>query len=177
MGASRREEFLEAVRTAAEGTPYAVTPTDAGFDVGLDLVDAQWYGLFNKQGLTRTFVHHVAVSEDGTYSITDDSRSLEWVAGVPRMSLGASRTVGRVKEFGFEKVWALDEHGRPGKVVDYRFGSEEGRSLVTAVGDRLGLRQKRGRAEAVGLWFGVAALVGMVLGGVIALVLLLLGKL
>ena len=87
--------------------------------------------MLNKAGLSKAYTHHVSVPEDGTYSITDDSREVEWVAGVPRVSASASRQVGRVKEFGVQKVWAFDENGQFGKVVDYRFNSEEGRDLVT----------------------------------------------
>jgi hypothetical protein len=51
---SARREFFEGVRRAAEGTPYVVTETENGFDVTLDIVAAQWFGLFNKAGLKRT---------------------------------------------------------------------------------------------------------------------------
>ena len=159
---SQREEFLAAMQEAAAGTPYAVTPTENGFDVGLDVVDAQWYGVFNKAGLSKTYVHHVHVGEDGTYSITDDSRSLDWVAGVPRVSAQASRQIGRVKEFGVQKVWAFDENGQFGNVVDYRFNSEEGRDLVTTVADHLGLKQERGASEKIGLWVAVLTVAGLV---------------
>lgn len=40
------EELRRAVEEAATGTPYVVTPTEHGFDVSLDIVDAQWFGLF-----------------------------------------------------------------------------------------------------------------------------------
>jgi hypothetical protein len=167
---SRRDDFLAAMQEAAAGTPYAVTPTETGFDVGLDVVDAQWYGLINKAGLTKTYVHHVKVDEDGTYSVTDDMRTLNWVAGVPRLAVSGSRTVGRVKEFSFQKTWALDEHGQVAKVVDYTFNSEEGRQLVTTVGAHLGLEQVRGTAEKIGIWFAVVALVGCLITVIVLLV-------
>ena len=174
---SQRDEFLAAMQAAAEGTPYAVTRTEDGFDVGLDIVDAQWYGLFNKAGLTRTYVHHVRVGEDGSYSITDDSRSMDWVAGVPRVSASATRQIGRVKEFGVQKIWAFEEHGQFGNVVDYRFNSEEGRDLVTTVADRLGLKQERGTSEKIGLWVALLTVAGLVVCGIVIGILALAGAL
>jgi len=172
-----REDFIAALQQATAGTPYAVTPTEGGFDVALEVVDAQWYGLFNKAGLTKTYVHHVRVSEDGSYSVTDDSRSVEWVAGVPRVSAEASRQVGRVKEFGVQKIWAFDEHGQMAKVVDYRFNSEEGRDLVTTVGNHLGLKQERGTSEKIGLWVALLTVAGLVVCGIVIGILALAGAL
>lgn len=54
-------EFADAVQRAAAGTPYVVSVTEGGFDVGLDIVDAQWFGLFNAAGLQKTYVHHVTM--------------------------------------------------------------------------------------------------------------------
>ena len=124
---STRQEFFERVRAAAEGTPYAVTETTEGFDVTLDIVDAQWFGLFNKAGLRKVYTHHVKLSDDGAFSVTDESRSLEWVAGTPLIAATREVQRGRIKEFGFQKVWAFDEHGNFGVQADYRFNSEEGR--------------------------------------------------
>lgn len=171
-----RQDFLDGVRQAAAGTPYVVTATDAGFDVTLDIVDAQWFGLFDKAGLDKVYIHHVAVADDGTYTVTDDSRTVEWVAGVPRASASAERVYGRVKEFGVQKVWALDEHGRFGPVVGFRFNSEEGRDLVKGVAQQLGLKEKRGAAERTGLVFALVAGVGSVITLLVLLVLALLGK-
>ncbi|MBS2940024.1 hypothetical protein KDN32_19990 [Nocardioides sp. J2M5] len=171
------EELRRGVEAAAAGTPYVVAPTERGFDVSLDLVDAQWFGLFNAAGLRKQYTHHVAVRGDGTYTVTDDSREVEWVAGVPRVAAGASRQIGRFKELGVQKVWAFDERGRFGPVVDFRFSSEEGRDLVTGVADQLGLRLRRGTAEIIGLVFALVAVVGLVVGGAAVGVLALLGRL
>ena len=173
---SMRDQFLQGVQEALDGEPYAVAPTADGFDVTLDVVDAQWYGLFNKAGLTKAFIHHVRVGDDGSYSITDDSRELEWVAGVPRLGATASRQVGRVKEFSFRKTYALDENLQPAKVVDYSFSSEEGRSLITAVADRLGLKQQRGTAEKIGIWFAVIGGVGALITVIVLLIAAAMGK-
>ena len=157
------ERLLQAVRRSAEGTPYVVTPTDDGFDVALDIVDAQWFGLYSAEGLTKVFVHHVTVPGDGTYSVTDDAFTLEWEAGVPTLSGSVERTRGHVKEVGFEKVWAFDRNGRFGKVVDVRFDSEEGRRLIRDAAAQVGLRKERGTAEKIGLAFAVIGALGALL--------------
>ncbi|MFC6285503.1 hypothetical protein ACFP3Q_06180 [Nocardioides sp. GCM10027113] len=176
VGPVTAEELRRRVEVAAEGTPYVVTPTRRGFDVTLDIVDAQWFGLLNKAGLSKVYTHHVAVREDGTYTVTDDVRTVEWVAGVPQVKGSSERMYGRVKELGVQKVWALDEHGRFGQVVDFRFSSEEGRDLVEAVAEQLGLRLRRGAAETVGLVFGVIGAVGALATIVVLVVLFLMGK-
>lgn len=175
-GAPAAEEFRRRVEATTEGTPYVVTPTASGFDVTLDIVDAQWFGVLNKAGLSKVYIHHVAVPGDGTYTVTDDSRTVEWVAGVPQAKGSAERVYGRVKEFGVQKVWAFDENGRFGQVVDFRFNSEEGRDLVTGVAEQLGLRQRRGAAEKTGLVFGAVFGGLTVIGIVVVLVLLAMGK-
>lgn len=168
-------EFFRRVQAATEGTPYVVTETDEGFDVTLDIVDAQWFGVFNKAGLAKVYVHHVQMPEAGVYSVTDDSREVEWVAGVPTAKASASRVRGRVVEFGGEKVWALDAQGRFGVQADYRFNSEEGRDLITGVAEQLHLTPRRGSAERIGLYVGIFAAVGAVIAGILLVVLALTG--
>jgi hypothetical protein len=137
---STRDEFFERVRAAAEGTPYVVTETEKGFDVTLDVVDAQWYGVLNKAGVKRVFSHHVRWLGDDAYSITDESRSLEWVAGAPRIAASAAVMKGRIIQFGARKVWAFDAQGHFGVQAEYRFDSREGRDLIEGVAAQLGLK-------------------------------------
>ena len=73
-------------------------------------------------------------------------------------------------------MWAFDESGRFGRVVDFRFDSEEGRDLVTGIADQLDLRQRRGAAEKTGLVFGVVFGALTVIGIVVVLVLLATGR-
>jgi hypothetical protein len=172
---STRQQFFEGVRAAAEGTPYTVTETEDGFDVALDIVDAQWFGLFNKAGLKWLYIHHVNLKGDGVYSITDESRRLEWVAGTPRISASAEVTKGRIVEFSKQKVWAFDENGDFGVQADYRFSSEEGRALVEGVAKQLELEQRRGMEEKIGMFFAALAIGGLVIGGIVVAILALLG--
>jgi hypothetical protein len=168
-------EFREAVRTAAQGTPYVVKAVDGGFDLQLDVANAAWFGLFDRAGLSRMHVHHVRLRDDGRYVVVDDVRGIDWVAGTPRTAVTAERVRGRVKTFGREKVWALDEHGRFGVRADFRFDSEEGRELVTGVGDQLGLRLRRSTEETIGLAFALGTIAVALLMGLVVLVLWLAG--
>lgn len=164
------------VREAASGTPYTVTSVEGGFDVALDLADAQWWGLFNRAGMRRAMSHEVRLRDDGTYAITDVERRLDWVAGEPRVAATMSVQRGRIISFGGEQVWAIGDSGRIEAVVDYRFDTAEGRRLIEVVADRMGLVQVRGTPERLGLIFGVVAGIGALLTAIILLVLALLGK-
>ncbi|SDD89681.1 hypothetical protein [Nocardioides lianchengensis] len=170
------EQFAAAVARAADGTPYEVTPTATGFDVGVNIVDEQWYGVLSKSGLRKTFVHHVEVRDsDRSYSITDESRTIRWVAGVPQLTGSVQMQKGRIIEFGAEKVWAFDEHGNFGVQADYRFGSQEGRDLIEGVAKQLGLGSRRGMHEKIGIGMALTVAVGIVVMGVIGVALWSLG--
>jgi len=106
-------EFFAAVAAAAQDSPYAVTRTEEGFDVALDIADDRWWTLLGKAGMQKTYIHHVAAPGDRTYTVTDDSRTVEWVGSVPKLSVEAERVLGRVREFGFEKAWGIREDGTP----------------------------------------------------------------
>ncbi len=170
------DRLYEGVRTASSGTPYAVQTTDDGFEVTLDVVDAEWYGVLNKAGLSKVWTWHVRVDGD-TYSITDESRTVEWVAGAPRIAGSVEVFKGRKIEFGSEKIWAFDEHGRFGRVADYKFDSREGRDLIEGVAGQLGMKQKRGPEERIALFFAALAIGGLVIGGIVVAVLALAGVL
>lgn len=160
-------ELFARVQQAAEDTPYKVVPTTKGFDVELDVVDATWFGLFNKAGLKHAFTHHVSVPETGTYAVTDDARTVEWIAGTPRIAYETSREVGRIKKVSFNRTYAFNEQGEFGKVVDFTFNSEEGRALIDSAATEIGYRPVRGSIEKIGLFIGLGTLVLLVLMGVI----------
>ena len=59
--------------------------------------------------------------------------------------------------------------------ADYTFSSEEGRELITDLAEQLGLEQRRGTAERIGLYFAVVGLVGAAITLVVNLILWLTG--
>lgn len=177
MSASR--ELVEAVRTRLADTPYRLEETEDGFDVGIDLADATYYSLMYQQHLDKTFTYRVKLDEAAkVLAITDDSYELHWKRGtdvsgsVPVPTLGArlSRSMGRLESKSFERVYAVNEDGQFGKVVDYSFDSAEGRRHIREPARELGWTEKRGTAERIGIAF---ALVGG-LGALVTVVVLLL---
>lgn len=178
MPTSTAAGLLEGVRGRAAGSPYVVEVTEKGFDVKLNIVDAQWYALFSKQGLRRTWVYHVKVDEAaGTYAITDDEYTVSWSNGVggnliPTLTKSMERQMGTTYEFSTEKVWAWDQSGQFGKVVDYTFNSAEGRALIDTVAQGDGWKKTMSARTKVGVAF---AIVGG-LGALITVVAVLLSR-
>ncbi len=127
--------------------------------------------------MSRTCVHHVKWLDDRVFSVTDESRTLEWVAGTPRIAASGEVKRGRVIERGWQKVWAFDKHGEFGVQAEYRFDSEEGRRLITGVAGELGLAQRRGTEERIALAAAAVAIGGLVIGGIVVAVLALSGAL
>ena len=82
---SATEDLFAAVQARAAGTPYVVEATADGFDVRLALEDPQWFGQLREWRLTQASVQHVqAVEASRTIMITDEIRTLTWVAGTRR---------------------------------------------------------------------------------------------
>ena len=178
MSASR--DLIEAVQARLAGTPYRLDVTDDGFDVAVDLADATYYLLMHQQHLERTFTYRVQLDEAAkVMSITDDSYELRWKrgvdvsGGVPVPTLGAklSRSMGRLESRSFQKVYAVDEQGQLGKVVDYSFDSAEGRRYIREPARELGWIEKAGNAQRIGIAFAVLGGVGALVTVVLLLVL------
>ena len=153
---SNTDQLIAAVREAAQGTPYVVEEKPGGFDLKINVVDAQWWTLLRKSGLKKVFTHRVRL--DGaarTLTITDISNTFSWGAGgtTPRLQAAAGTQRGRVHERSFRKELGVDlrsgEVGKVGKVVDYSFSAGEGRDLVRAVARQHGWSEKMGGTGSV----------------------------
>ncbi|MBE5477888.1 hypothetical protein E3G68_005242 [Mycobacteroides abscessus] len=134
-------EFRDAVAKAVENTPYTVEDTKNGFTVHLDVVDARWWGLFGREGLTSSFSWRVK-ERGSSFTIYDRKIRMQWVAGAPRLAGTMEYQGGRIVGFTREKIWALSDRGVIEPVVDYRFNSREGRDLIRLVAKQLGLRER-----------------------------------
>jgi hypothetical protein len=109
--------------------PYRVI--DGAAD-GVDLVaewkvvDAQWYGIFEKAGYKKTFrillkldpQRHEVRAQDREFEI-------EWSAGVPKLSFAASGFKGQTQEVSFGIGYGFTEELKPGVVYNYRFNTKE----------------------------------------------------
>ncbi len=90
------------------------------------IVDAQWYEIFAKAGLSRSFrilmkldpAKHEVRAQDREYEVS-------WTAGVPKLSIAASAFRGQKQEISFGTAYAFTEELKPGEVYNYRFNTNE----------------------------------------------------
>ncbi|UQE76052.1 hypothetical protein MYK68_05520 [Gordonia sp. PP30] len=104
-----------------------------GSAVGVDLVaewkivDARWYEVFGKAGLEKVFRTLMRFDDAaGDFRAVDQEWSVQWQAGVPRLSLAAEAFRGPKKEISFGTAAAFrEEDRRLGVVYDYSFSTGE----------------------------------------------------
>lgn len=109
--------------------PYQIID---GISEGADLiaewkiVDAQWYQIFAKAGLTDVFKIYMKFHPETHEVKTKDKRfTVEWEVGIPTLRISVSSFSGQMqmKEFGTE--YAFTENFQPGQVYSYRFETSE----------------------------------------------------
>ena len=171
---SNTDQLIAAVREAAEGSPYVVHEKPYGFDLRIDIVDAQWWTLLRKSGVKRVFTYEVRTSDRAKkMSITDVSNTVRWsggggVSSVPSLHMEKSFQRGRVYQYSFQKEVGVDARtGRLGTPVSYSFRSGEGRDLIRDAAERTGWTEKmpleqKGALIFAGAIVAVGALVGLV---------------
>lgn len=112
------------------GSPWGVRD---GRGEGVDLiaewkiVDAAWYQVFAKAGLEKVFQILMRFDDEaGEVRAVDREWSVQWEAGVPRLSLATEAFRGQKKEVSFGTAVAFREEDlRLGVVYDYRFKTSE----------------------------------------------------
>jgi hypothetical protein len=142
-------DFFTSTRKPAAGVPVlsaeqvkqkllAVNRPTAPFKIadgsaeGVDLiaewkvVDAQWYEIFAKAGLKKTF-RILLKLDPQTHEVRAQDREFEisWTAGVPKLSVAVSGFKGQKQEISFGAAWAFTEELKPGQVYNYRFNTKE----------------------------------------------------
>lgn len=170
---STAHELIARVRQDTEGSPYTVTETPDGFNLGINIVDAQWYTLIRKSGLKRVFTYEVRL-DDAAQSMTiiDVANTVKWSGGTESgggLSLHAEKKMqrGRVYQFSFGKEYGVDaKTGKVGKVADYSFNSNEGRNLIRDAAKELDWSEEASGVQkgaiAMGILGGGGALVAVV---------------
>jgi hypothetical protein len=171
---SNTDQLIAAVREAAEGSPYVVAQKPYGFDLTVDIVDAQWWTLLRKSGAKRVFTYEVRTRDSAKkMSITDVSHTVRWsggggVSSAPSLHLERSFQRGRVYQYSFQKEVGVDPGtGRLGTPVSYSFRSGEGRDLIREAAGRTGWTEKMPLEQKGALVFAasivaVGAIVGLV---------------
>jgi hypothetical protein len=121
-----RDHLLRLNRPTA---PYQVVD---GSDENVDLiaewkiVDAQWYQLFAKAGLSKVFRIYLKL-DPTTHQVRamDRAYTVSWTAGVPTLSLATSTFRGQQQSIEWGTAYAFTETLAPGQVYHYRFATRE----------------------------------------------------
>jgi hypothetical protein len=90
------------------------------------IVDAQWSEVFAKAGLAKVFRVYLKL-DPAKHEVRamDREYTLEWSAGVPKLSAAVSSFKGQKQEIEFGKGYAFTETLAPGQVYNYRFSTKE----------------------------------------------------
>jgi hypothetical protein len=90
------------------------------------IVDAEWYEIFAKAGLTKVFKIYLKLDPEAhEVRAMDREYSVSWKAGVPTLSIAASAFKGQKQSIEFGKGYAFTETLAPGQVYNYRFDTRE----------------------------------------------------
>lgn len=90
------------------------------------IVEASWYEVFSKAGLTKTFRIYLKLDPTShEVRASDREYTLEWSVGVPKLSIAVSRFKGQIQEVEFGTAYAFTETLAPGQVYNYRFNTKE----------------------------------------------------
>ena len=107
---------------------HVVDGTAAAVDLVAEwkIVDARWYEIFAKAGLTRTF--RVFLRLDAVrreVRAQDREVRVEWKAGVRTLTLSKEWSRGQTWSFSASAAYGFTETLAPGEIYRYRFASEE----------------------------------------------------
>lgn len=112
-----------------ETAPYQIRDGSAeGVDLIAEwkIVDARWYEIFAKASLTKVFRIYMKFDEARhEVRAKDEEYTVEWRAGVPSLSLAASKFSGQKTSIEFGTAYAFTEELKPGQVYNYRFNTNE----------------------------------------------------
>jgi hypothetical protein len=90
------------------------------------IVDANWYQIFAKAGLSKVFKISMKLDEaNHEVRAVDREYEVSWTAGVPTLSLSAEAFRGQKQSIEFGKAYAFTENLEYGQVYNYRFETKE----------------------------------------------------
>lgn len=169
------DEVVGDLARRTTGSPYTVDRAGEAVTVRVDLADARWWALLQRQGLAKSYSTTLSPVGPAKVARSDLHSEIEWAVGpdgrlVPRLTGRASSVGGRVWAVGAETTWALGPDG-VGKVVDYRLDSGELHQLVKATLDRAGWSTAFDTQSKIGLWVAGVGVVSAVAALVAVLVL------
>ena len=129
-----------------EGVPFVVEKGSGGKEGDLvaewRIVDASWYEIFAKAGLEKSHTIRLGLShKDNEVRVLEESRDVEWRAGVPSLSASIEVFKGRTmgsKSFGTAYAWKGVNPLDYGQVYEYRFDVSEMKDPIAEVVTRNG---------------------------------------
>jgi hypothetical protein len=90
------------------------------------IVDASWYDIFGKAGLTKVFKILMRLDQDRhEVRAVDQEYSVEWRAGIPHLALSAEAFRGQKSEISFGSEYAFIETAGSRQIYRYRFSTGE----------------------------------------------------
>jgi hypothetical protein len=125
-----QQEVLDRLLSLNRPTaPYQLVDGSAeGVDLIAEwkIVDAQWYEIFAKAGLSKVFRIYLKF-DPGAQQVRamDREYTVAWKAGVPTLSVAVSSFKGQTRSIEFGTAYAFTEELAPGQVYKYRFDSNE----------------------------------------------------
>lgn len=121
-----RDKLLALNRVTA---PYhLVDGTSEGVDLIAEwkIVDAKWFEIFGKAGLSKAFKIYLKLDEAShELRAMDREISIEWRAGVPSVSLAVSAFKGQQQSIEFGQAYGFTEKLSTGQIYNYRFSTKE----------------------------------------------------
>ena len=90
------------------------------------IVDAKWYEIFSKANMTKVFRIYIKL-DAAKHEVRgkDEEFTVSWKAGVPSLSLSATKFQGQMSSVEFGAAYAFTEELTPGQVYKYRFNTNE----------------------------------------------------
>ncbi len=90
------------------------------------IVEAKWYEVFAKAGLTKVFKVLMRI-DPAKHEVraVDQEWSVEWRAGVPNLTLSAEAFRGQKTSIEFGTAYAFTENAELGQVYRYKFATGE----------------------------------------------------
>jgi hypothetical protein len=121
-----RQRLLELNRETA---PYQIIDGSAeNVDLIAEwkIVDATWYEIFAKANVSKVFRIYMKFDEaKHQVRAKDEEYTVEWKAGIPSLSMSASKFQGQTTSIEFGTAYAFTEELKPGQVYKYRFSTNE----------------------------------------------------
>lgn len=149
-------DFFTSTKRPAAGTPVvsaqavrdkllALNRPSAPFQLidgraeGVDLVaewkivDAKWYEVFAKAGLSKAFKIYLKLDEN-THEVRamDREITIEWRAGVPSVSFSVSAFKGQKQSIEFGRAYGFTEKLELGEIYNYHFDTRELKQPIQA---------------------------------------------